>query len=367
MSPKPTIRPRQTHRVCQDVPCYFIAESAYPLAQPPSSTDPNASFVKQPAANATPKSAFKRIAKWAIIFVVLLFLGLTLRRAYLDLQMHRDQLDISKMALSWIVFGGAVYILGMLPASQAWLQTLDAFQQKVPFWTGMQAYFLGHLGKYIPGKAMVFVLRVSRLREIGIEVKPTIVSIFVETLTSVSTGAILGCALLLCQSPRPPDWMLWNAILCIPCAFLFLVPHTFRWVLGVLAKSRIGRMPKEVSEAFTWKLMLRNCLWMALGWCLHGTASWLVLIGLQPDGSLWSVQAWTVCTAAALLGAVVGFASMIPGGAIVRELVITWLLTSLVPQPIALAAAVVFRVVGLACELILILGLSFTQRRQKPS
>ena len=367
MSPKPTIRTRQTHRVCQDFLCDFIAESAYSLPQPPSSIDPNASFVKQPSANAYPKHALKRIANWGIILVVLLFLGLTLQRAYLDLHTHREQLDISKMAFSWIVFGGGVYILGMLPASQAWLQTLCAFQQKVPFWTGMQAYFLGHLGKYIPGKAMVIVLRVSKLREIGVEVKPTIVSVFVETLTSVSTGAILGCALLLCQSPRPPKWMLWNAMLCILCAFIFLLPHTFRGVLGVLAKSRVGRMPKGVNEAFTWRLMLRNCSWMALGWCLHGTASWLVLIGLQPDGSLWSVQAWTVCTSAALLGAVVGFASMIPGGAIVRELVITWLLTTIVPQPIALAAAVLFRVVGLACELALILGLQFVQGRPKPS
>ena len=323
--------------------------------------------MKQPSKNVYPKQALKRLAKWAIILVVVLFLGLTLRRAYQDLQLHRDQLDTAKMSLPWIALGGVVYVLGMLPASQAWLQTLYAFRQKVPYWLGMQAYFLGHLGKYIPGKAMVIVLRVSKLREIGVEVKPTVVSVFVETLTSVSTGAILGCVLLLVQSPRPPGWMLWNAMLCIPCAFIFLLPHTFRGVLGFLAKSRIGSMPKGVNQAFTWQLMLRNCLWMGLGWCLHGTASWLVLIGLQPDGGLWSVQAWTVCTSAALLGAVVGFASMIPGGAIVRELVITWLLTTLVPQPIALAAAVVFRVVGLACELILILGLSFAQSIPKPS
>ena len=126
--------------------------------------------MKQPSKNVYPKQALKRLAKWAIILVVVLFLGLTLRRAYQDLQLHRDQLDTAKMSLPWIALGGVVYVLGMLPASQAWLQTLYAFRQKVPYWLGMQAYFLGHLGKYIPGKAMVIVLRVSKLREIGGEV-----------------------------------------------------------------------------------------------------------------------------------------------------------------------------------------------------
>ena len=321
----------------------------------------------QPTINTYPTETLKRIAKWGIVLLVLLFLGLTLRRAYSDLVAHREQLDVAKMAFHWIALSGLVYATGMIPASLAWLQTLRSFQQKVPFLKGMQAYFLGHLGKYIPGKTMVIVLRVGKLREIGVEIKPTIVSVFVETLTSVSTGAILGCILLLYQSPRPPDWMLWNALLCIPFAFVFLLPHTFRGVLGFLAKSRIGRMPKGVNDAFTWHLMLRTCSWMLLGWCLHGTASWLVLIGLQPEGNLWTLQAWTLCTSAISLGAVVGFASMIPGGAFVREIVITWLLSSLVSQPVALAAAVVFRVVGLVSELVLIGCLSIIKSKQSPS
>lgn len=306
----------------------------------------------------------KHIAKWGIALLVLLFLGLTLQRVYLDLQSHREQLDVANMAFAWIFLGSLVYAAGMMPASFAWLQTLKSFQQKVPFWVGMQAYFLGHLGKYIPGKAMAIIIRVGKLRAYGVEIKPTIVSIFVETLTSVCVGAILGCTLLLIQSPQPPKWILWNAALCIPCAGLLLLPHTFRTVLSILSKSRIGRMPKGVSEAFTWRLMLRTSAWMLLGWCLHGTASWLVLIGLQPNGNLITFQAWTICTAAISLGAVIGFASMIPGGAVVRELVITLLLGSLVSEPIALAAAVVFRAVGLVAELVLVGG--FSIRKQQP-
>ncbi len=305
----------------------------------------------------------KPILKWVIVIVVLAFLGLTMQRAYHDVQQHREQLDFSKMDWKWLVAGVVVYAIGMLPAGLAWLQTLKAFGETVPFWTGLYVYFLGHLGKYVPGKAMVIVLRAGKLHPLGVAIKPTVVSVFVETLTSVCTGAILGCIFLLTQSP--PKWMLLGAAVCIPCAALLLLPHTFRAVLAVLAKSKIGRMPRSVSDAFTGKLMFRTCSWMLLGWTLHGTAAWLVLGGIQPSAGLWTVHGWSACVAAVSLAAVAGFASMLPSGAIVRELVITWLLSRLVPQPIALFAAIAFRIANLIAEFVMIGLLKVAKRNEK--
>jgi uncharacterized membrane protein YbhN (UPF0104 family) len=63
---------------------------------------------------------------------------------------------------------------------------------------------------------------------------------------------------------------------------------------------------------------------------------------------------WSAVVSAVCLGAVAGFASMLPGGAVVREVVITWLLAPLVGQPIALLAAVVIRLANLAGECLII-------------
>jgi uncharacterized membrane protein YbhN (UPF0104 family) len=309
------------------------------------------------------KPAMKPILKWVITLTVLVFLGLTIRRAYQDVDQHREHLNFSVMNWKWLTLGVLAYALGMIPAGIAWLQTLKAFGQSVPFWDGLHAYFIGHLGKYVPGKAMVIVLRTGKLYAIGVEVKPTIVSVFVETLTSICTGAILGCVLLLAQSPPPPRWILLGAIACIPCAMLLLLPHTFRATLAVLAKSKIGRMPRSVNDAFTWPLMIRTCGWMLVGWVMHGTAAWCVLAGIQPAESLWSISAWSACIAAVSLGAVVGFASMLPSGAVVRELIITWLLSSIVPQPIALFAAIAFRIANLIAEFVMIGLLTIAKNR----
>ena len=45
---------------------------------------------------------------------------------------------------------------------------------------------------------------------------------------------------------------------------------------------------------------------------------------------------------------------MLPGGAVIRELVITWLLSSIVPQPIALFAAIAFRIANLIAEFLVV-------------
>ncbi|MEQ1827844.1 MAG: lysylphosphatidylglycerol synthase domain-containing protein [Pirellula sp.] len=304
----------------------------------------------------------KPLLKWLIVLVVAVFLYLTIRRAYHDVQAQSEHLDFSRIDWRWMVLGILFYAVGMIPAGIAWLQTLKAFGQGVPFWYGMYVYFLGHLGKYVPGKAMVIVLRAGKLHPLGVEIKPTIVSVFVETLTSICTGAVLGCAFLLIQKPLPPSWMIVGACLCIPCSLAFLLPHTFRGILAVLAKSKIGRMPKSVSNAFTWPMMIRTCSWMVVGWLMHGTAGWMVLSGIQSNNEVWTLAAWSVCVAAISLGAVVGFASMLPSGAVVRELIITWLLSNVVSQPIALFAAVAFRICNLIAEFLMIGILTIAKR-----
>ena len=119
----------------------------------------------------------KPILKWLIVLVVGVFLILTIRNAYADVMANREHLNFSAMDWRWLLAGVLAYAIGMMPAAAAWLQTLRAFRQTVPFWFGLHTYFLGHLGKYVPGKAMVIVMRVGRLAPLGIEIKPTVVSI----------------------------------------------------------------------------------------------------------------------------------------------------------------------------------------------
>ena len=52
----------------------------------------------------------------------------------------------------------------MLPMWWFWYRTLQAFGQAPEGLSSLRAFFIGHLGKYVPGKAMVVVLRTALVR-----------------------------------------------------------------------------------------------------------------------------------------------------------------------------------------------------------
>jgi len=305
-----------------------------------------------PPATPSPERKRNRILiatlRWIVALVVVGCLVLAIRRAVLELQSSPESLAWSRIRWSWGLAGLFGSLAALLPSWIGWHQVLRDFHKKIPWRHSFFAYFLGHLGKYVPGKAMAVLLRVGYLHRLGALVRPSIVSVFIETLTSIAIGSILGAVLL--QSMSPPPWLRWIALLGIPFALAALVPNTFRALVTAVSKSRIGRMPEQVAQAITWRMMLRTSLWSALGWLLHGTAGWILLMAISPDPSAMTWNAWRVCVTSMCLGNLAGFMSMLPGGAGVRELVTMWLMTEIVPEPVALAAAVVTRLAVMLAE-----------------
>ena len=316
---------------------------------------------KTPAAEFASMRRKRSLARWliqaAILVLVAVFLTLAIQTAIAQLRASPEVLSWDRV--QWLPFmaGWILTLIALFPAGIAWFQTLRDFQLSVPARHGAYAYFLGHLGKYVPGKAMAIVLRVGYLHRLGISVRPTILSVFIETLTSLASGSILGAILL--QTMSVPPWLKVCALACIPLAALALVPKPFRWLIERLSRSRLGAMPQHVAEAIQWRLMLRCGTYSAVGWLLHGTAAWMLLMAIDPASDLLSWRAWSTCVSSMALAALAGFVSMIPGGAGVRELVATWGIATLVPMPVALASAVITRLAAIAAELIVLGVLAF--------
>lgn len=305
-----------------------------------------------------PKPAIRAKGYWkfglqmVLMTIVVLFLAIAVRRAWIELHTSPSEWRWDQLHWGWISAGLLLSMAGLAPLCIAWLQILRDFRQSVPWRAGAYAYCLGQLGKYVPGKAMVLILRVGELHRRGAAVRPSVVSVFIETLTNFTTGAILGAILL--QSMSVPPWLSWSAAACVPVAALLLLPHSFRWVISRIAKSRVGRMPESVSQAIDGRFMLRTIVWCALSWLLQGSALWAFVAGIQSDASVFTAQAWFVCVASASLGAVAGFLAMVPGGAGVREVAVIGMMSSIVPAPVALVSAVVSRLGSILGEVLLL-------------
>ena len=65
---------------------------------------------------------------------------------------------------AWLCAAGVIYAAGLVPMGWFWQRTLAALGCPTPILPAMFAYFMGHIGKYVPGKAMSVILRVAVIR-----------------------------------------------------------------------------------------------------------------------------------------------------------------------------------------------------------
>ena len=87
----------------------------------------------------------------------------------------------------WLAASGGLYLLGTLCCGVFWHRTLRALGQPVSLPQALRAYYIGQLGKYVPGKAMVVILRAGLVRGQGSIPALAAVSVFLETLTMMSS------------------------------------------------------------------------------------------------------------------------------------------------------------------------------------
>ena len=132
--------------------------------------------------------------RWGFRALVLVAVGWgvshTLRQAVSELGRQPWQVDAR-----WLVASGAIYILALLPMAWFWRRALAALGQRPTWPVTLWAYFLGHLGKYVPGKVMVVVLRVGTLGNAVNSLRLAVVSTVLETLTMMATGACIAAVL----------------------------------------------------------------------------------------------------------------------------------------------------------------------------
>lgn len=280
------------------------------------------------------------------------------------LQLTEDATNLRRRARTywhaspfWLLVAGATYACGMVPAGMFWRTCLLRLDQPAPPLLTAYAYFLGHLGKYFPGKAMVVILRLAVLMPLGVLKVATTLTIFMETLTMMAVGsaAAAGCLLWL-----KLDWR-WTGLACglLIVTFVPTLPPILREVLRRTQPNVDRQQMIEWMKRIDWELLARGWAAMAVTWLLYGASLYCVLRA-SPASEFASVPSSTIAVSslgACAMAVVLGFVSFLPGGAGVREVVLSTMLAPIVGPVAAIAAAVWLRIVWLAAELLVAAGL----------
>ena len=286
-------------------------------------------------------------AKLLVVALVTWWIVATFRDAFAELSQHEWHVEPL-----WLAASAGFYLLGLLPSALYWHHVLRVMGQQAGVLETVRAYYIGHLGKYVPGKAMVVVLRAGLIRSHRIDTTVAAVSVFLETLTMMACGSAIAAVLLAIQF-RGNTLLLTASLALLFVAGIPTMPSVFRALAGKLLRSKMNDRVRAGLANVTYRTLALGWLATGAGWVLLALSLWATLcgVGASPDDLLSELDRYL---AAVTLAVVAGFLSLIPGGAFVREAVFMKLLAREPYSPVmALVATVMLRIVWLLAELII--------------
>jgi uncharacterized membrane protein YbhN (UPF0104 family) len=294
--------------------------------------------------------------KLLVVVLVVWFIRQTIVGAWNNLRAHPRHVD-----WRWLAAAGWLYLFGSLFCGIFWHRILRTLGQRVSLTAALRAFYVGHLGKYVPGKAMVFLIRAGMIRGPGVDPSLAVVSVFLETLTMMSVGSLAAAAVVAgCLRDRP-IWFL-ASIVMLAAAGLPTLPPVFRRLVRLAGFGKIDPATLAKLDAVGYKTIFLGWALNLIGWIALGLSYWAVLKSLGIGGDTpW--RHLHLYVASVSLATVAGFVSFVPSGAVVREGVLTTVTELMFPQfggTVALLGAVLLRLTWLAAELfmagVLLLG-----------
>jgi hypothetical protein len=314
-----------------------------------------------------------RVTKWTLCAVVV---GFVVRRA---LSMTAGQ-DLARLRPDplWTLAAALTYAAGWLPAVWFWRRMMHRCGSEVGAVAASRAYFCGHLGKYVPGKATVLVIRSALLKPAGCPLSVSALTATFETLITMGVGAALAVALapqLLPEAMRDglPAWVRWSvAHPLVPPALVLLAVAALLPVLSQLLTllsvrmTPAGMLGGERAVRMEGRFLAAAMAVLVAGWALHGLSLGCTL---RAVGGPFDLAAWPVWVGSVAASTVAGFVALFaPGGIGVREGI---LLEILRVQPgltetQAVAAPLLLRVIWFVTE-IAVAGLLYSCYTGQPA
>ena len=313
---------------------------------------------RSPRLNLETPSRRKQWLRWAkllfrVTVLVLVSFGIwhTVDKALLDLK--NRGFAFSEIRPGWLFAAGLFYLAGMLPCWRFWHRTLRVMGQRPRWQETLRAFYIGHLGKYFPGKALVVVLRTSLVRSRRVDTTVAATSVFVETLTMMAVGAFVAAALLGILF-RQHSLLLLLAVCLMICAGGPTVPPIFRRLVRLVGVSKVNPDIESSLAGLDYRLMAFGWITVGLGWWLLGLSLWATLKAIPTTTpAVITLYDWPLLTACVALAMVAGFLSLLPGGIGIREYVVMTLLAEPYGPGAAAVSAIVLRLVWLLAELAL--------------
>jgi uncharacterized membrane protein YbhN (UPF0104 family) len=269
------------------------------------------------------------LLRWAFLVLVLGF-------AAWGLHDQGDELlaVVRDTSPAGLAVAAALVVAGLLVTSVAWLRLLAGYGHTMPRGQGRAVFFVGQLGKYIPGSVWSMGAHAELARGFDVPMRATVgTSLMFLWLNLATSGLVAGSfALSGAWEPPVPAWLV---VLGLLACVAGLTPALV---------NRVGRL------RLSWPTLGLLVLLMAVTWTCYAGA--VIAIAPEPSAALFPVAAGAFTTAYAV-GVLVVVA---PAGVGAREVTLVALLAPVTGVTTATALALLTRALHTGGDLLLALG-----------
>lgn len=276
------------------------------------------------------KSPWMNLARILFVIAVIWFGWMTLQDIWPDVQSVLDDISTLQTATSLLLV-----LTGLVATGVVWKLFLNGFGYHLHWLPAFNIFFIGQLGKYLPGSLWILGAQGQMARKHEIPVRVTMSTGVVFLYWNVIT-AIVVCALLSLFGAINIEISYWLSWILFFVSLIGLLPY----LLNIIAR-RLTAL-KDM-HGVSWARMLILFALMCLAWISFGSA----LLRLTPNidnlrGSLSLSICVAVYSLAYLAGVLVPFA---PAGFGVREATMISLLAPNLGVASATTVALLLRVI----------------------
>ncbi|MEV4892205.1 lysylphosphatidylglycerol synthase transmembrane domain-containing protein [Nonomuraea sp. NPDC055795] len=294
---------------------------------------------------AEPRTARRSVVKKVVRFG---FLAIALGFGTWAVASQWDAVAAGFAKLSWPMVAAslAAVVAALLGAMLTWRTLLADLGSPLPFRSAAKVFFVGQLGKYIPGAVWPVIAQMEMGRDLGVPRSRSAAAFFLMMPIQLATGLLVTLGTL---GWDRYGWLL----LALPVILVLLEPKVVNAVIG-FGLRKLKREPLE-------RPLTRRGMLTALGWALAGWAAYGVhLYFVAPQtGLLFAIGAFALSWCLGILTFVV------PAGAGVREVAMVAVLSPVMDRGSAIAVALVSRIVIIVGDLICAGIAGFVARRDR--
>ena len=274
------------------------------------------------------------LVRIVVALLVLVAVVVAVWRNWTDVSAH-----LSEVPGGVLVGAFVLALLAPVFSQLGWRVLLADLGTRLPLPAGASVFFVGQLGKYLPGSVWSVVAQADMGSRLGVPRRRMGVVGLLSILLSVLTGAIVGIPavpLLVARSGEVTSlWWFAPALVLL----LLLWPRLLNWGIATLLRL-LRRDPLE--HSLTAPAIGLTSLWFVLAWLSAGLSVLVLAHAMSPETPVRDLLVTSIC-GFALASAIGMFSVFVPAGVGVRDGVLALLLGALMPFSAAIAVVVVSR------------------------